>query len=66
MKKTATLTVYNPYCARPTACIVDVTYRGKIIRSFEGAPEDVLIGKAAVFAKNMGYDRTKTLYVVGA
>ena len=66
MKKTATLAVYTPYGCKSTASIVDVTYRGKIIRSFEGAPEDVLIGKASVFAKNMGYIRTKTLYIVGA
>ena len=62
--KTATLLVTDPMSGTLTSAQVDVMYRGKVLRTFQGHRCDVggMLQKGIVFANNQGFTRTKAEY----
>jgi hypothetical protein len=63
-QKTARLISYKAFLGRGRC--VDIEYRGRCIRSFNGETEAEVLDRARLYALNYGFTKTKTFYIVGA
>mgnify|MGYP006921415792 CR=1 FL=1 len=64
-QRTATFQIYTPYGTSRSSRHVDVRYRGKLLAEFSGDNESNLIAYATHFARCSGYNKIKTVYIVG-
>jgi hypothetical protein len=63
--KTAKLIVTDPMAGTFTSAQVDITYRGKVLYSFQGHRCEVgtMLQKAISWAAKRGFDKTKAEYL---
>ena len=64
-QKTATFEIYTPYGTSKPNRHLDVRYRGKPLAEVSGQNEASMIAQATRFAQELGYNRTRIVYIVG-
>ena len=64
-QKTATFEIYTPYGTSKPNRLLDVRYRGKLLAEVSGQNEASMIAQATHFAQELGYNRTRIVYIVG-
>jgi hypothetical protein len=64
-QKTATFVIYTPFGTSKPNRMINVEYKRRCLTSFGGQNEAALIAKAALWAYNQGFTKSKLRYIVG-